>query len=244
MTCEEIRELLEFHDLGLLEPDERRAVSEHLATGCETCARSLATARELNALVLTATDLPEPPASLRDRVLNTLSGSRRPQRSWMAWTGYAIAASLAVVGVWLGASLSQEERDLADARAALKQATISEQNLQQAIQLLRDPVTQLTAAGTGPAGVYYLNQKRGVLLIANNMEQLQPGRTYQMWILPKDQAPRPAGLFQPLGDGSAIHLFPSLVDLATVTAVAVTDEPASGSSAPTTTPFLVAKVGE
>lgn len=60
------------------------------------------------------------------------------------------------------------------------------------------------------------------------------GKTYEAWIIPADGAPRPAGLFA----GSDVALRGKLPSHATV---AVTLEPAGGSSAPTTTPVVAAQ---
>ena len=80
------------------------------------------------------------------------------------------------------------------------------------------------------------------MLIAGSLTPLQPGRTYQMWIIPKGRAPVPAGLFKPDAQGNVIHTFGTQVDIAATGAMAVSDEPEAGSAAPTTTPFLVAPV--
>ena len=60
------------------------------------------------------------------------------------------------------------------------------------------------------------------------------GKTYEAWIIPAGSAPRPAGLFA----GSDVALRGKLPPHATV---AVTLEPAGGSSAPTTTPVVAAQ---
>ena len=78
-------------------------------------------------------------------------------------------------------------------------------------------------------------------LIAKYLPAAQAGKTYEMWVIPKGGAPRPAGLFQSQG-GTAMHILSGPVDMASVGAIAVTLEPEAGSSAPTTTPIIVAPV--
>ncbi len=66
--------------------------------------------------------------------------------------------------------------------------------------------------------------------------------TYVMWVIPKGGVPRPAGLFQSEGT-RAMHILNGPLDTSTLSAIAVTLEPAAGSPAPTTTPIIVAAVG-
>jgi anti-sigma-K factor RskA len=88
----------------------------------------------------------------------------------------------------------------------------------------------------------YVQARRGVLLMSSNLPQLPAGKTYEMWMIPKgaSSAPQPAGLFRPDASGSAMHVQAGPVDVATLGTVAVTVEPEAGSSAPTTTPVIVA----
>ena len=62
------------------------------------------------------------------------------------------------------------------------------------------------------------------------------GKTYEAWVIPSGQSPRPAGLFQGGPDSSLAlrgYVPPNAV-------VAVTLEPVGGSGAPTTTPIFTA----
>jgi anti-sigma-K factor RskA len=59
------------------------------------------------------------------------------------------------------------------------------------------------------------------------------GKTYEAWIIPAGKAPQPAGLFP--GSMSAVRLSGTVPKNAVV---AVTVEPAGGSSAPTSTPIF------
>jgi anti-sigma-K factor RskA len=63
-----------------------------------------------------------------------------------------------------------------------------------------------------------------------------------MWLIPKGAKPVPAGLFQSRDDGSALHVRPGTVDLASTAAVAVTVENQAGADQPTTTPLIVASL--
>ena len=62
------------------------------------------------------------------------------------------------------------------------------------------------------------------------------GKTYEVWVIPPGQQPRPAGLFRG-GPDSSLALLGSVPRNAVV---AVTLEPAGGSPAPTTSPIFTA----
>jgi anti-sigma-K factor RskA len=82
----------------------------------------------------------------------------------------------------------------------------------------------------------------GVLLIASNLPKAGPGKTYEMWVIPRGGTPRPAGLFQ--SDGmQALYILNGPVDVRAIGTVAVTLEPAAGSATPTMPILIAAPVG-
>jgi anti-sigma-K factor RskA len=93
-----------------------------------------------------------------------------------------------------------------------------------------------------PRGNVFVNPASGVLLIASNLPALESGKTYEMWVIPKGGAPKPAGLFQSDKQGNAVHLLSGPIDAAATGAIAVSVEPEAGSQAPSTTPIIVAPV--
>ncbi len=72
------------------------------------------------------------------------------------------------------------------------------------------------------------------------MAALAPGKTYEMWIIPKGGKPVPAGTFAPSADGSALHLRTGAVDIASTAAVAVSIENEGGVSSPTANQIIIA----
>jgi anti-sigma-K factor RskA len=69
--------------------------------------------------------------------------------------------------------------------------------------------------------------------MVTGLDKAPQGKTYEAWVIPKNKAPRPAGLF-PGGKPTTVHLH-GVPQKGAV--VAVTVEPAGGSPAPTTTPI-------
>ena len=195
-----------------------------------------------NAVLLSIGPEEAPRKQLKHRLLASI-GYERP--GWF-WAGALAATLMLVLAVWLGTQERERTNQLADARKELLQVTGERDRLNQAVQFLSDPETRPASFGKGqnapPRGYVFLHPQLGVMLIASNLPAAGAGRTYEMWVIPKVGAPRPAGLFQ--SDGMrGLHLLTGPVDLDALKAVAVTLEPVTGSAIPTTTPIIVAAAG-
>jgi hypothetical protein len=240
MNCDDLKDAFELYSLGLAEEEERSEIEAHLARDCETCQRNLREALAVNALMLASV----PPAKPRARLKRRILGGLGIHPSGWGWLGALAAACLAAVAVWLSIQERHRSDELGQARQNLFQMRAERDRLQQALSFLDQPETEQVNFGKGqprpPRGSVFVNPKLGVLLIAGNLPPLAPGRTYEMWVIPKGGAPVAAGLFQAGQDGSAIHILPGPVDAASLGAIAVSVEPQAGSRAPTTTPIIVA----
>jgi anti-sigma-K factor RskA len=230
MTCDELRDEYELHALGLLEDPERSALEEHLRSGCAACSAGMKRAYEINAAVLGMVPDVQPSRRLRERVIASVAGgSRRSVWSWLGLPAAALAGVL--IGVLLFRSLPVRE-------------TPDISRMRQAIDMLNDPQTKAVTFAPGPRGRVLVHKDRGVLLIANNLPALPQGKTFELWVIPKGGAPRPAGLFKPDASGNVMHVASGPVDVETLGAVAVSVEPEAGSQAPTTTPIIVAPMAD
>jgi hypothetical protein len=240
--CQDFQDDFELYALGLLDEEEKAAIDAHLATGCATCDAALKNALAINAIVMSMAPDVVPPARLRRRVLASVGVQRM---SW-GWLAALAAASMLVVALWLSVQERSRAAELAQARHNLLQVSGQRDRLLQALTFLDDPTTLPVSFGKGqplpPRGNVFVHSKLGVLLIASNLPPAQSGKTYEMWVIPKGGAPRPAGLFQSEGGGTAMHILSGPLDIATLGAIAVTLEPEAGSAAPTTTPIIVAPV--
>ncbi|HTB13750.1 MAG TPA: anti-sigma factor [Bryobacteraceae bacterium] len=239
--CEDFHDDFELYALGLLEPSEKTSIDDHLRTGCSTCETALKNALATNAIMMSMAPDVVPPARLKRRVMASV-GVQPMSWSWLA----ALAAScMLMVALWFSVQERSRSAELAQARHTLIEVSSQRDRLMQALSFLDDPATVPVSFGKGqpipPHGNVFVHSKLGVLLIAANLPPAQQGKIYEMWVIPKGGAPRPAGLFQSQG-GTAMHILSGPLDMATLGAVAVTLEPESGSPAPTTTPIIVAPV--
>jgi len=240
MSCEDLKDALELYSLGLADEEERREIDAHLARGCDTCRKNLGGALALNAVMLASVPEAAPRSRLKRRIL---AGFGIQPAGW-GWLGALAAACMLVVALWLSVQERRRANELAEARQNLIRVTSERDRLEQAFGFLTQPGTRQVNFGGAqpqpPRGNVFVNDRLGVLLIAGNLPPLVPGRTYEMWVIPKGGAPRPAGLFQSTAGGSAMHFLSGPVDVAMLGAVAVSVEPEAGSQAPTTTPIIVA----
>ena len=117
--------------------------------------------------------------------------------------------------------------------------------LNETLALLEDPAAKEVTFGKGARGRVVISPKHGEAFSGQNMAALAPGKTYEMWIIPKGGKPVPAGTFAPSADGSALHLQAGTVDVASTAAVAVSIEKEGGVASPTADQIIiVAPVGQ
>jgi anti-sigma-K factor RskA len=230
--------------LDALDDIERRRFEAHLA-GCADCASEVAGLRETAARLGAAMSEP-PPDRLRQQVLHRITTTtqvappRRATRSGTrrVWTLRLVAAAAAVAlaaAVGLGVYAWQTAHQLATAQEQLAQT----QARYGAIGAILAETDAQASSVTGPEGISAFvmasREANRAVLVVSNLPPLDSGRTYQAWLIGAGD-PRSAGLFQ-AGTTEAI---PSLAfgALDGARTIAVTVEPAGGSTRPTTSPLL------
>ena len=241
MSCEELKEMFELYTLGVLETEEREEIDQHLARGCAECRRNLHAALAMNSTLLGLTPDAAPSKNLKRKIVAMVGG--KESAGWGSMAALVAAACMLALAVWTGMLERQKSDQLADARRTVSEMRADRDRVLSALSFLNQPDTQEVGFGKNkPAhGNVFVNPSRGVLLLGSNMPMLPAGRAFEMWVIPKGGAPRPAGMFQAT-DGSAVHMFAGSVDPSTIAAIAVTIEPEAGSAAPTSEPFIVAPV--
>jgi anti-sigma-K factor RskA len=245
MTCEELRDDYELHALGLLEEPERMELEDHLRRGCTVCTQGLRRAIAFNTGIVALVPDVSPPARLRKRVLASV-GAEQSNWGWLSAWGLATAALL-ICTLWLSVEERRRSGELESARSEIAKSHGQLAQVQAALALLNEPEAKQVTFGGGqtqpPRGRFFIHKDRGVLLLAANLPPVPVGKTYELWVIPKGGAPKPAGLFQSDASGNVMYLSSGPIDAST-TAVAVSVEPEAGSNAPTTTPLIVAPVAD
>jgi anti-sigma-K factor RskA len=249
---EQFADDLALYALDALEGEERTALETHLA-GCPGCRRELDALRGDTALLALSAAGPLPPQRSRQRLMTAIAKeprlyarAARPRRfAWLTSMGWAVAA-----GMFLAAVLLLRDETLLRGELARLQS----QSAQQQVELTKaaQVVSTLTATDSmrvtlvaaktppQPQGKAMYQRERGSLLfMASNMPALPPAKAYELWLIPMQGDPIPAGMFKPDAHGSAMVLQPPLPRGVEAKAFAITVEPEAGSPAPTSTPIMV-----
>jgi anti-sigma-K factor RskA len=168
-----------------------------------------------------------------------------PQRGFggrvLPWVGWALAAGMAVTtGV-----LYRERAALRSAVVAqagrVDQLTADAAAAQQVLDTMTDSSAKrvtLTKGQTAPVPqgrATYVASKGTLIFLASNLEPLQPGKTYELWLIPAAAggSPIPAGTFRPDERGNASVIMPPLPKGIEAKAFGVTVEDEGGSTTPT-----------
>jgi anti-sigma-K factor RskA len=250
---EQFAEDLALLALGALQGDERAVLEKHL-TECFPCRRELERLRGDTALLALSAAGPVPPRRARARLLKAMAKEPRPAkqpgRRWLwALMPWVAAATLAVAAIFF----FRQSDQLAQRVAGLQ----SESAQQQAqLERAREIVSTLTstdamrvtlvAAQTPPqpqGKAIYVRDRSSLIFLASNLPELPPQKAYELWLIPKQGAPVPAGVFKPDAHGGATVIEPPLPAHVEAKAFAITVEPEQGSLAPTS-PIMMMGAGE
>jgi anti-sigma-K factor RskA len=242
-TCHEFAELYDLYALSLLDTEEKSEFEVHLGSGCPVCSAGVKQATAFMSLLAAMPEQVQAPSRLRRRVIASVGPEKSNWGSIAAFAAAVCALILAVI--WWNGENRKRDNALAEARAEIRRIAADLASAQSALQFLSEPETRQVVFGQEkpqPRGRVLVNAQRGVLLIASNLPPAPSGKAYELWVIPKKGAPKPAGLFQSNLQGYALYLRGGVVDMNTTGAIAVTLEPASGSDSPTSAPVIVAPV--
>jgi hypothetical protein len=112
LTCEQARDLAPEYGLGILEPDERAAMSAHVL-GCAECRSEADEYARLGDDLMELIPAAEPSPGFDGRVLESLRPrGKRLRRRVIAGTGAGLAAAAAVATVLILTSSTHHQREI------------------------------------------------------------------------------------------------------------------------------------
>jgi anti-sigma-K factor RskA len=241
--------------LGALEGDERVTLEKHLE-GCPACRREVERLRGDMALLALSASGAAPPRRARQRLLKAIAQEPRAQKTAARRSSFAgtFLPWLATAGLLLVAGFFWQQSDRLSQRVAQLQGESAQQQAQ--LERAREVVSTLTstdalrvtlvAAQTPPqpqGKAIYVRDRSSLIFLASNMPVLPPQKAYELWLIPTNGSPIPAGVFKPDARGSATVVEPPLPAGVEAKTFAITVEPEQGSSTPTM-PIVMMGAGE
>ena len=162
-------------------------------------------------------------------------------RSFLVWSGWGIAAGLAIALGFLYGDRTTLRETVASQAGQIQRLNTDAASAHQLMDALTDPKAVRVALTTTPqlkaqpvGGVTYNPAKGTLVFLASNLDPLQALKTYELWVIPADgRAPVPAGTFHPDDQGNASVIMPTLPRGVAAKAFGVTIEPDGGSQTPT-----------
>jgi anti-sigma-K factor RskA len=205
-----IHELSAAYALDALDADERGEFEEHL-THCPECREAVASFQETASALAHHVEMPPPPPSLRDRILEQARRERpnvvplRPRWVFPATATVAAVAACAAIGLGIWASTLNNRLGERPEAVGL----------------------------SGANGSLIVSPAREGTLVVRNLDPAPAGKTYEAWVI-KDGTALPAGTFT--GGGRVAFVLTRPVPDGAI--VAVTLERVGGVGKPTTTPLF------
>jgi len=253
---EQFADDLALYALDALRGEDRARVDAHLAT-CAACRLELEQLRGDTALLALSAAGPRPPQRARQRLLDAVAREARvagvaqtsTRASWWGWLGWAATAAVVVFALSLWRENTALQQSLASMSSRAGESRRELEELRRVAAPILDPEAQRvtlvsTKAAPQPQGkAFYLRNRSSLVFLANNMPALPPRKAYELWLIPVNGAPIPAGVFKPDAHGSASVVSPLLPAAVEAKAFAITVESETGATAPTM-PILMMGAGE
>jgi anti-sigma-K factor RskA len=241
--------------LDAVSPDERAAIEAHLKT-CESCRAELQAMSETAAAL--ASTVPSRPMeasrsdAVKQRLLERARAERRvvtpiqsvsiPARKRQLPWWLAAAASVAFgMALYRGIVIDRDREVLRTKlvtetlrSSALKDTLAERERTLLAMAGADVKVVELVADNRRPnARMFWAQSTNTWTMFAHNLPAPPQGRTYQLWLITRDNQRISAGTFAPDPSGNAVvsAQYPLAADALQM--IAVTEEPAGGVPQPT-----------
>ncbi len=257
-THEQFADDLPLYALEELSGSERQELEQHLET-CAACRREVQALRgDLGLLGLSGAGA-RPPARSKESLMRAVAAEPRGvsapsplqvRRRGLSW---ALVPSLLALGllVWAGTLWQKNDalqHNLSSLAVLYKSTSAQLQQTEEHLRLLTAPdIVQVSLSPQSEprkphaTAIYSPSQKR-LMLMASGLAPAPPGKAYELWLIPMEGAPMPAGMFKPDANGNAMMTDHTMSEGVVAKAFAVTLEDEAGSSKPTS-PILIVGSG-
>jgi anti-sigma-K factor RskA len=240
MVHNDYKELIPARALSALDAADERALNEHLEN-CSECRKELEDWKATAAALSLASDPVEPSPRVRERILSEvrkdLTADVIPFRSTPrrnVWSSFGALGAIAAVVLF--------------AALAIGLAVLWRQNQRltrdsEFVELVNTPgarVSELKGADPSLSATAKLAYDRNgrAILMATKLPSVPPGKAYQLWFIVGNKPPVPGKTFVPDSGGNALLKDEMPREAVDANVFAITVEPASGSSAPTSPIYL------
>ncbi len=259
-VCDTLRELLPAYSIGATDEAETRLV-ESLLAECPEVAIELQDFMRLAGAIAYTTPLIAPPAALHDKLMTAVAQRQvsapllisptptpvlKTSVRWLTPTlarfTLAAAALLLIVNVVLIARLFNlsDERQQQETKINELSDQLTRQN-QFFAALATGKASRInleSSTGEALASVIWTPASDSALLVSNNLPALASNRAYQLWFI-RDNQPVSGGVFRVDEEGQGTFIFEIPAPLNEYDALGISDEPMTGSEAPSTNPVAL-----
>ena len=240
---EQFAEDLALYALGAL--GDTAVLEKHLQE-CASCRRELEHLRGDAALLALTTAGPKPPARAKSRLMEAVRKEPRGEQAkpafgrWGLW-GWVTAGAMAVIaaGLFFANLRLSFHVQLLSGQVAIEKLHSEEARriaeVLHAADAASYEIMPVSVKSMPPSGkAIYSRERNGLVFVASNLNPLPPQKAYELWLIPMQGAPIPAGVFKPDAHGSAMVMNPPNIPPGVeAKAFAITIEAEKGSRTPT-----------
>ena len=244
MVHEEYKEMIPARALTALDAAEAHALNEHLEN-CAECRKELEEWQATAATLALTADSVEPSPAVRERILSevrkdlaspqVLPFRSTPRNIWSSFGSLgAMAAVVLLTALIVGLIVLWQQNGRMREELALSK---------QFVELVTTPgarVSELKGIdlGAGATASLAYDQNGHAMLMANKLPQPPQGKAYQLWFIVGKNPPMPGKTFSPDNTGKGMLKEQMPREAMNSAIFAITMEPESGSSAPTSPIYL------